>query len=339
MNVIGGGPVGLWAAKLAADRGLEVKVHEEHRHIGRPSHCTGLLSSRIDSILEPEVVLHYVNAARFYAGGEEAVIRRDGVARVIDREAFDRQVAEEAMASGAEVETGRRVLWKMFKGDVVAADGARGSTRLDMGQELGFLPAMQFDLHERPEGDWVELWFEDWNPDFFVWVVPRGNRMRVGTASRNLRPLKDFARRRFGRFRPASRSVGLVVTSGPVRRTYFQRGGRRVSLVGDAAGQVKPTTGGGVITGMTCAEKLVEALAAGKPASYERRWRAELGREFRVQRLVRHLMLRNPSGFVRFLQRAGPVLEEKGDMDFQSRVLPRLLWPALPWALGALLPF
>jgi hypothetical protein len=164
MNVIGGGPVGLWVAKKAADQGISVTVHESRSRIGEPEHCAGLLSRNIDKVLEPEVVLHYIHGARFFAGKKEVLIERRKVAKVIDRVEFDRQVYEEALSSGARVRLGRRALWKEFRGDVVAADGVMGSTRSDFGQRLGFLPAMQYDLDERPEDDFVELWFEPWNP-------------------------------------------------------------------------------------------------------------------------------------------------------------------------------
>jgi digeranylgeranylglycerophospholipid reductase len=336
MDIIGGGPVGLWAAKKAADAGIKAVVHEYHTAIGEPEHCTGLLSRNIDRILQPEVVLHYVNGARFFAKKQEVLIERKKVARVIDRAEFDKQVYEEAMSSGARVRLGERVHWKDFRGDVAAADGVTGITRTDFGQRLGFLPAMQFDLKETPEDDFVELWFEPWNPDFFVWVVPRGNQVRVGTAARDLRPLQSFIGKRFGRFRPAAKHVGLVVTSGPVKRTAFREGSRQVFLVGDAAGQVKPTTGGGIYTGMSCAESLVKALAEGK--NYEKLWRSKLGRELALQKMARGMMLRNPPAFLRFLRRSKFRLESQGDMDHQSRVILRLVFPGLLWLLESLKP-
>ena len=335
MNIIGGGPAGLWTAKKAADLGLKPVVHEEHTRIGSPEHCTGLLSNNIDKIIEPEVVLNYINGARFISGDREVLLERRKVARVIDRPEFDRQVCEEALASGAKINRGKKVHWKDFKGDIVAADGAAGRTRSDMGQKLGFLPALQFDLRETPEEDFVELWFEPWS-GFFAWVVPRGNRMRVGTAARDLRPLKDFVVKRFGRFRKTKQYSGLVVTSGPVGKTYFDLGGRRIFLVGDAAGQVKPTSGGGIVVGMSSAEKLVRAVFEENPSSYERLWRAEFGRELFLQRVVQRMMVQNPGGFVSFLERGKAHLEAHGDMDRQTAVLPKIAFPALVWLLGSL---
>ncbi|MBR9689527.1 MAG: NAD(P)/FAD-dependent oxidoreductase [Candidatus Altiarchaeota archaeon] len=336
MNIIGGGPVGLWAAKKLADAGYKVTVHEAHSKIGEPEHCTGLLSNGIDKILEPEVVIQYIGGARFFAGDKQAIIERKKVAKVIDRVEFDKQVYGEAVSSGAEVKLNSHVNWKNFKGNVIAADGAFGSTRTDFNQKTCFLPAMQFDIRERPTENFVELWFEPWNPDYFIWVVPRGDRIRVGTAAKDLRPLKNFVIKRFGRFRLRSRYAGLVLTSGPVKKTVFELKGRRIFLVGDSAGQVKPTTGGGVIMGMTCAEKLSEAFESENPKSYEKLWRAEIGNELKLQKLARWAMTRNSAGFIDFLRKAKYTLEDSGDMDFQMRSLSKLMAPAFSLGLSAL---
>ena len=335
MNIIGGGPVGLWTAKKSADLGIDATVHEEHLRIGKPEHCTGLLSNNIDRVLAPDVVLNYINGAKFFAG-EETILERRKVAKVIERTEFDKQIYDEAVSSGVKVNRGSKVRWQQFKGNIVAADGAISRTRNDMGQNLGFLPALQFDVCETPKENFVELWFEPWNPDYFVWVVPRGNCMRVGTAARNLRPLKDFVLKRFGRFRPKATYSGLVVTSGPVKKTYFDMGERKVFLVGDSAGHVKPISGGGLVVGMSSAEKLARALFEEKPEAYERLWRNDFGRELRMQGFVRRLMMNNPEGFVKFLKRSKIKLETSGDMDRPAKMIPHLLLPAISWVFGSL---
>jgi flavin-dependent dehydrogenase len=78
----------------------------------------------------------------------------------------------------------------------------------------------------------------------------------------------------------------------PLRRTY----GDRILLVGDAAGQVKPTTGGGLYFGLICAdiaaESLHNALISGNLSSaslsiYEKKWRRKLGHELRTEYFIR----------------------------------------------------
>ena len=336
MNVIGGGPVGLWAAKKAGDKGIDAVVYEKNKQIGVPEHCTGLHSQNLDKILKPEVILNQVNGARFYSGKHTAILEKKKVARVIDRTAFDCQVYEEAVSSGVKVILGKKVNYERFKGEVVIAEGACSESVAKLGQKIEVLPAMQYDLKERPEDDFVELWFEKWNPNFFIWVVPRGNGVRVGTASKNLLPLKNFILKRFGRFRLKAKHAGLVVTSGPVKKTYFHQSERNIFLVGDSAGQVKPTTGGGVYTGMMCAEKISEAILNGRLSDYEKLWKKELSRELKLQRMAYLLMNRNPHGFVKFLKKNKTKFETQGDMDMQFKSMSRMAFSAIPFVFGSL---
>lgn len=324
MHVIGAGPVGSYTAYLLAREGFRVKVYEEHTRIGKPEHCAGIISRNIEQFVRKPPHIQFVHGARFFAGREFALLERKKAAYIIDRPSLDRMIAEMAEAEGASFELGRRVSWKELEGRIVAADGATSTTRYELGQRVEFLPALQFDLRERMD-DYAELWFEPWNRDFFVWVIPRGSHVRVGTASRNLKPLEDFVWKRFGRKRIRAKYSGLVIVSGPVRKTYFRFGSREVALVGDAAGQVKPTTGGGVVTGLTCAKELAGSIAEGSMGEYEKRWRKKFGREFALQKVARWLILRNPEAFVRFVRRSRARFELYGDMDVQSRVVLRLL--------------
>jgi len=327
--------MGLFAAAKLAKAGFSPIVHEAHSQIGVPEHCTGLVSNNIDQLAEPEVVLHYINGARFFFKKNETLLEKKKVAKVIDRVEFEKQLFDDARSSGAKVKLTSKVSYRDFSGQIIASDGAFGSTRTDFNQKLKFLPAIQFDLKEKPNYNFVELHFVDWNPDYFIWVVPRGNYVRVGTASKNLLPLKAFIRKRFGRFNPAKKYAGLVVTSGPVKQTYFKEPNREVFLVGDSAGQVKPTTGGGLVTGLTCVDILSKQISNGTPQNYDRAWREKLGREFQMQKLAAWMMNRNPNGFINLLRKARVKLETKGDMDFQIRGLMRFL-PYLPsFLLGA----
>jgi flavin-dependent dehydrogenase len=66
--------------------------------------------------------------------------------------------------------------------------------------------------------------------------------------------------------------------------------GRRALLVGDAAAQTKPFTGGGIVYGMTCADAAARVVDPKTPetlAAYERAWRSELAAEIRLGAWVR----------------------------------------------------
>jgi flavin-dependent dehydrogenase len=116
-------------------------------------------------------------------------------------------------------------------------------------------------------------------------------------------------------------------------------------VVGDAAGHVKATSGGGIYFAMLAGElaagaaaRLVEggAAAAGAPAAYERAWRTAFGREVRFTSVVRGLLNRLPDRHLNAVIRAlaadaglRRAVEEHGDTQYQSRLLRPVLGAAL----------
>lgn len=194
----------------------------------------------------------------------------------------------------------------------------------------------------------VELWFgESLAEGFFAWVIPTGDdAARCGLASRGdgLGSLKKFLKNRFGVEPPARVRAGHVCTGGPVQRTVYGN----VLLVGDAAGQVKPTTGGGVVLGGLCAciagDVTSEHLGGGEKLSrYDKLWREKYGSEFRSMLALRGLMNGLGDGlfnraFQAFeeegLQAKAQSLLERGDVDMQAGVIREALTdPAILAAL------
>jgi flavin-dependent dehydrogenase len=198
-------------------------------------------------------------------------------------------------------------------------------------------------------------------PGFFAWVIPTGpDSARVGLASkvpRTLSFLKHFTlRHRPSRdmFRKAkvNRTYGgIILTGGPTRRTYSNR----FLAIGDCAGQTKPTTGGGVVTGGTCAEigaqvilKSMEAVDFSRKflSRYQRMWKKEIGREFFTMLLARRLLNSLPDRLVdRLISTAtksglASLMEKQGNIDQQSDLLrsvitnPRVTITALLSLLG-----
>jgi flavin-dependent dehydrogenase len=197
-------------------------------------------------------------------------------------------------------------------------------------------------------------------PNFFAWVIPLGGeRARVGLAckGRNLKKqLNNFIAERFGggsRAELVATRSGSIVTCGPIEKTYDDS----LLVVGDAAGQVKPTTGGGVILGGICASIAGEVAARavredGLTSAFLRRyevlWRRRLGREFTVAGLARRVISRLSDRQIDKLfrivikERLQGELSIEGDIDFQGRMILKLLkrrdiltvlpflWRALP---------
>ncbi len=334
IRIIGGGPAGLWAARHL---GPKCVVYEEHRRIGQPVHCTGLVSKRIDSLLRlpKSIVLNRIRGARMFSQGGQVLELSRGreEAYVIDRAKFDTHLAGLASDAGAKIMLGEKAKAEM--GEVtIAADGASSAVRRSLGIRLETIPSVQYiaksALFEEP--DFVELHFL--NREFFAWVVPEDGKIaRVGVAGPKCKDVLDaFIQKRLKRFKIADRQAGLVVVGGPLKRTVFGN----LMLTGDAAGQVKATTGGGIITGMMCAEEAAKNV--GNPKAYEMAWRSRVGHELKAARMVRSFLSRlEPQDYsilLGFGERNLDLIKKYGDMDFHSRMVLEIAkrpgnWPAI----------
>ena len=324
--VIGAGPAGLHAARLLSERGLDTVVLEEHESIGRPIHCTGILAREaFDEFGLPwDAILNPLEAARFVSpAGRDVVYRPDRAeAVVIDRAVFDARLAEHATSAGARIHCGTRVVGVRCEADFVSVDTSAGSAfhaqacvlatgaRYALHRQLALQPpalllhTAQAELPVARPGD-VELHFgAEMAPKGFAWVVPvsRGDRTyaRVGVMCANAAP-RHF-NRMVGRIR-ARWGIHVETTPAPLQkilplsaiaRTY----GHRLLVVGDAAGLVKPTTGGGIyyslVSATLAADTLADAMACGdfgasSLAGYERRWREHLDAELTTQLSLRVL--------------------------------------------------
>ncbi|RJS85296.1 NAD(P)/FAD-dependent oxidoreductase [Candidatus Bathyarchaeota archaeon] len=367
--VVGAGPSGLIVAKEAARRGMDVLVVEEDSEIGVPCHCAGLLSlkglERLNISTDGPYVQNMIQGAFFYSpsGLSFKVERQSPVACVVDRSIFDKHLASQAIRLGAEIKLNNRVLgirleknYVVVKSEneilkasmIIDAEGV--SSRIVKASGLKpmnpshLLPGFQMDLYGVDVNpNYVEVHVgSKVAPGFFAWVIPlSSNSARVGLACRKANPkelLRRFVERRFKgeEYKLLTSRSGIIVTSGPIEKTFVNR----LLIVGDAAGQVKPTTGGGVILGGLC------GTIAGKIAAeavnlrkfdenflrlYEESWRRELGREFKYMLWARRILNALSDhmidkGFELIIKEGlHETISYKGDMDFQSSVILELL--------------
>jgi digeranylgeranylglycerophospholipid reductase len=322
--IVGGGPGGLFMAARLAERGVRTLICEEHARVGDPVHCTGVLSA--DSFatfdLPRAATLNQLNSVRFLSPGGIPVDYTTPLplATVIDRPVFDRALADRAIAAGAEIRVGARVTAVDADASGVRASIGGATVRARLGvlacgatykfqRRLGFglpttyLQTAQRELAVRYPGN-VELHFgQDIAPGGFAWAVPvlrpDGAFVRVGVmASRDIRRCYERMLARIGgRWGVDADSAPprvKILPLGAVGRTY----GDRMLAIGDAAGLVKPTTGGGIhysiVSAALAADVAVDALASGRLdaeslSAYERAWRAELADEFEAQHELRQV--------------------------------------------------
>jgi len=387
--VVGAGPAGLIAAREVATRKGNVVVFEEHEEIGQPCHCAGLLSLKgLEHLSVPDdgpYVQNKVVGARFYSpsGLSFLVDREEPVACVIERGLFDKFLAQKATEAGAQIilnaevknlERGKeKVIIDAGKNSFHAklcidAEGASSRIVNAIGLKPvnrdSVLPGLQYDLENVSiDPRFVEVHTgKKVAPGFFAWVIPISqSKARVGLGCKKANPkelLEEFVRRRFGNEDNLKRGKvrsGLIVTGGPVDKTFSDQ----FMVVGDAAGQVKPTTGGGVILGGICAsiagKTAVEAVSSWDCSAqflsrYENSWKTQLGKDFRTMLLARRIMNRLSDQTLDKLfkivvkENLQELFSTEGDMDFQSSVLLKMLKKkeilgVLPSFLRALVPF
>jgi len=327
--VIGGGPGGLFAGARLAEYGYDTLLVEEHREVGRPVHCTGILAREAfpEFGLSTGSILNALSDVRFNSpSGLQVDYDPTGVdAVVVDRAVFDEEVAARALTAGARLLPGHRVTRMAPDASGVVVTTASGDTlraraavlacganyafqrQLGLGMPSVYLASAQLELPATRTGR-VEVFFgSQIAPAGFGWAVPvqRGSEHYVrvglmcdGDAGHYFARLLERVRDSFGIETPAGvQPRRRLLPLGHIRRTY----GDRVLAVGDAAGLVKPTTGGGIyyslLSADLAAEHLHQALSSGdvteeRLSGYERAWRGRLSAEFRSQLALRMLAQR-----------------------------------------------
>jgi flavin-dependent dehydrogenase len=191
--------------------------------------------------------------------------------------------------------------------------------------------------------------YPDASPDFFGWAIPTGTgRVRVGLCTRTQGPERFAAFvKKFGT--SSTHLVTGTLPLGLMPRTY----GHRTLFVGDAAGFAKPTSGGGVYTGIRSARHAAALAAAACEqgrfddavlAGYEQRWKADIGRElelgFRIFEMRQKMTPEEIDRIIRALDDPDilSTIVQYGDMDRPGMLVKKLLKkPALLALIGPLL--
>lgn len=366
--VIGAGPAGSMTARLLAQRGYDVVVLEEHQEAGRPVHCTGLLAmDAFDEFdLPRDTILGVASAARFWsADGQSVLVESPRVrAAVIDRACFDQALARSAVAAGAEIRAGaraerlavepQRVLVTTRDGSAVSARACvlacGASYRFHAGLGLGVPQAYMHSAQLEttfPAVPHVQVRLgRQTAPDGFGWLVPFTRdttpHARIGLMARDasLRRLQAFAGAlaESAGVDPAAlpKPVLKLLPLAPVSKTFSQR----VLAVGDAAGLVKPTTGGGIyyalLSAVMAADTLDDALRRDRLSdshlrAYESRWRRRLGSELRTGLAFRRLAQRLDDTAINALVELArddgvvPLLQETASFNWHRKAVVALL--------------
>ncbi len=341
---------------------------------------TGLDSLEVDY---SKAVLNEVKGARIHSPNASLDVRaKDTKALVLDRFALDEQCALEAKRAGAKFLFGEKaVSFSRTPGGAIkvetqnALSGKKFSfaAKFLVGADgLSSTVAKEFSFPEIPAKDFVLCYEAEYSPafvkdeamvdvfldaelfkGFFGWIVPCGGGcVRVGFGTSN-HALLEWAKKKFF---ATSKALDFALAHGRAHkgrefvamiplRTRSQTQKENVLLVGDAAGQVKATTGGGVVFGGLCARLAAQeilkclkqggagkggkngmsGLANGATPEYEKKWRQKYGKTLGVHCFIRDFYDACANWGIDFLVRAGAFLrinkflEKKGDMDYVLR--------------------
>jgi digeranylgeranylglycerophospholipid reductase len=372
--VVGAGPAGSMAARYAAKTGARTLIIEEHGASGSPVQCTGLVSSK--TLHESEVesgkwIYQEIKGAYIFApDGTSISIGGEKVrAYVIDRKLFDRALLAHAAREGAHImmktkaiglidSHDKKILKVISNGTkldisakvIIGADGVQGSIARwsGFGQVQKVLSGVQIETaYDVVDTDHVEVFLGSDVPGFFAWAVPvNENTARIGlcidpartelSAYEHLNKFLNQNPRMQKRAVPGCSDMLVgCIPLGPQSSTATDG----IIITGDAAGQVKPTSGGGVYMGAICAK--IAGEVAGKAAmegditatrlkEYDRLWREAVGRELSVGMRIHQVLGRlNDKDFNELMSffKEPEVLElinTYGDIDHPSILIGKM---------------
>ncbi len=376
--VVGAGPAGSSVAYELAKKGVEVIVLEEHQDIGLPCHCAGLVSLRTLEIAKTtidEFGISIHNRARVWGplGNSSWLNSNRTQAVTIDRTAFDKYLAERAEKAGANLRLGVRA--KSFEripngirvgmengkkngylnaSIIIGADGAKSKVArwLGVGSMQNVVPALKADIAFKGNGpEAIEIFVgNNIAPGWFGWIIPLGSGIsRIGLIGigregrKKLKNLYNLIQEKFGEYEIVSQSGWLIPTD-PLSEISFDNS----LLIGDAARQSKPTSGGGIFMGIragqVASDAVIKSLELGdlsysSLSEYRTMWEANEGEEIRYHHWLRSIFTRLTDPEIDALvglcnkRWAKKLISKWGDIDYASwlfRPLQKVIENASP---------
>lgn len=350
--IAGGSVAGLFCAREIARNGHSVLVLEEDYEIGTPEHCGGLVSlsalEELGIIPHSKTFEHLIDSAQVFApNGDSFIInsKKQKVAEVNRRE-LDKQIAHQAQKNGADIKV-KTSFQELTEDGVRTSDGdikckivvdARGVSSLINKDRDGILLSAQYEIYS----DWikkdkVEVYFDQEKyPGFFAWIIPSNDGMgKVGVAGRGIRAaqvLEEFLSKK-GKFSIIRKIFAPIWIKGPIDNFVSDR----LVIIGDAAGQSKPTTAGGIFScgfaGILAGQAIAKYLETGKKSElqeYQKKWKEKFEKEFKKQLLARKLLERLDNQTINKLFKSitpeiTKEISENDDFDFHTGSIIKLL--------------
>ena len=313
--IVGAGPIGSYLASKLTALGHKVIVLEKKQTAGQDICCTGIISKECHDLLpvDNHIPMRQANSAKFFSPSGRLIRlwRNEEVAYITDRAFLDHALSIKAQATGANysfstqvtsIEFGTKCLLiktnnnnevKVFEAETAIIATGYGS---DLTGNLGMGRIKDFTIGAQAEVkinniDEIEIYFDQrLSPGGFSWLVPTKDNKGLAGLMTRYKPkshLKQLLLTLQSQGKIESTEVNCnyaVIPLRPLSKTYTDR----ILVVGDAAGHVKPTTGGGIYYGIICANIAADILhqafksgdfSANKLSTYQKKWQNKLSRE------------------------------------------------------------
>lgn len=287
--VIGASTAGLFAAYLLAKERIPVQVYDARETLGQPSRTlivTGKLTEVL-GFLPHEAILNRVHRIELLSAHRRSIVELGQADLVIERQKFIELLARKASEEGAEICSGFKFLGFEDEGNrlvislrdqisgrdhtittnlLLGADGvlsnvARAASR-DSRETVAIAQA-KVVLPEKLSADCVKVWFDRQRTEFFYWLIPESeSRAVIGLISRSAKGARESLERLLES--QGCETLELQAAAVPLHNPLLEPS-RMISssgilLIGDAGGQVKATTVGGVVAGLRGARAAVRAI-------------------------------------------------------------------------------
>ncbi|MCS5528874.1 MAG: NAD(P)/FAD-dependent oxidoreductase [Nitrosopumilus sp.] len=352
ITIAGGSVAGLLCAREISAEGFSVLVIEEDYEIGTPEHCGGLVSiaglEELGIIPFRKTFDHMIESAEITSpnGNNFTINSKKQKVVEISRRELDKQIAFQAQKNGAVIKvrssfqetTDTGIRTNEGKVDCKVFVDARGVSSLIQKDRTGILSSAQYEIY----ADWIKkgkveiIFDQEKYPGFFAWIIPSNEgKGKIGVAGKgiNVAETLDAFLKEKGQFSTIRKIFAPIWIKGPIEK--FVEG--KTVIIGDAAGQAKPTTAGGIFTsgmgGVYAGQAICKFLKTNEISdlqNYQKKWTERFGKEFEKQLLARKILERiNNQTINKLFESITPEItkeiSEKDDFDFHTSSIIKLL--------------
>ncbi len=307
ITIVGAGPAGSYLGYLLAKQGKDVVILEEHNTIGSPVQCTGIVTHSIEKFfkLKNEVIAKRLDKVIVVSKNKRIDVNVEEI--VMWRNKFDQFAAEMAQDAGAKILLDHKFIgfdgknsikikykknskMKEIKSEIiVGADGPYSAVAKAAGinSNLRYYVGMQAKVNLKMDTSSFETYFGSEFPDFFGWCVPESEdaaRIGIGCFENAQEHFYRFLKSRTGSKGIICWESGLIPLYNPKKTIQKDN----VYLIGDAATQVKATTGGGIIPSLKAAHTLSDCIVNKK--DYNKEFKKQSGKELLLHLRIRKIL-------------------------------------------------